>query len=116
MSRVVRIARLARRIGGEFRGHGLAHDHRAGAAQQSHHCRIAIRQASGVQHRAILGGHVGGVDDVLDAHRHAVQRARRESCGALLVGAPRLSQDMLRVEKCPGLYLTLAFLDLFQTG
>ena len=34
-------------------------------------------RAPGVQHRAVLGRHVGGVDDVLDAHGHAVQRPDR---------------------------------------
>ena len=63
------------RVGGQLGGHGLAHHQRAGALQALHQQRVHRRLAAGVQHGAVLRGQVGGVDDVLQAHRHAVQRA-----------------------------------------
>ena len=74
-SRVERVAGLAGRVGRELGGHRLAEDDRAGRAQALDHRGIVVGRAAGVQHGAVLGRHVGGVDDVLDADRQAVQRA-----------------------------------------
>ena len=81
---IVRIAGLAGMEIGVLRGHGLAHDHGAGRAQPGDRGRVAPRRAAGPQRRAELGRHVAGVEDVLDADRHAVQRARAPcpACGA----------------------------------
>ena len=73
---VVRVAGLAGMEVGVLGGDGLAHDHGAGGAQPGHRRGIAARRAAGPQGRAELGRHVAGVEDVLDADRHAVQRAR----------------------------------------
>ena len=64
---------LARMTVGEFGGHRLAHDQSAGAARQRHHRGVDARSVAFVYRRAVLGGHVAGVDDVFDAHRYALQ-------------------------------------------
>ena len=64
---VVRVARLAGRAGRELGGHGLAHDDGARRAQRA----TTVASRDGVRPAwsdgAVLGRHVGGVDDVLDA-------------------------------------------------
>src|SRR5262249_58177106 len=58
-------------------GHGLADDDRARLAQRRNARRVALRAPAGKEWRTILGRHVGSLDDVLDAERHAVDwRAR----------------------------------------
>jgi hypothetical protein len=42
-----------------------------------------------VQRGAVLGGHVRGIDDVLEAHRHAVERPERRAGSARLTSAAR---------------------------
>ena len=104
---VVRIARLAGREVRALGGHRLAEDHRAGGAQAFHHDRVVARRAALVQHGAVLGRHVGGVDDVLHADRHAVQRADRLARALALVGRARLRERVLLVEELPRLDLRL---------
>ena len=58
----------------ELRRHRLAHDDGAGAAQGGNARRVALGAAAGENRRAVLGRQVGGVEDVLDADRHAMQR------------------------------------------
>ena len=75
---VVRVLRLVPRVGGgEFGGRGLADDDGAGLAQRVHARRIAARFLALPQRRALAGRHVGGLDDVLDRDRHAVDRRQR---------------------------------------
>ena len=100
---VVRIAGLAGMEIGVLGGHGLAHDDRAGGAQAGHGRRVAARRAARPQRRAELGGHVAGVEDVLDADRHAVQRPDRLALLAVIVGRLGLPQGVLAVEERPGL-------------
>ena len=80
---IVRIAGLAGIEIGILGGHGLADDDRAGRAQLRHRRRITPRRAAGPQGRAELGRHVAGIEDVLDADRHAMQRTGRlgRACG-----------------------------------
>ena len=47
-----------------------------GRAQALHHRRIRRGPAARVEDGAVLGRHVARVDDVLERHRHAVQRRR----------------------------------------
>jgi hypothetical protein len=56
-----------------------------------------------VQHGAVLGRHVGGVDDVLDADRDAVQRADRLAAALALIRGARLRERVLLVEELPRL-------------
>ena len=102
--RVVRIAGLAGMEVGVFGGHGLAHDHGAGRAQPRHRRRIAARRAAGPQRRAELGRHVAGVEDVLDADRHAVQRAGRPgpACDARRQPRPAAARGRGRGTPRPG--------------
>jgi hypothetical protein len=116
MPGVVRVAGLARRVDRELGGDRLAEDHRTRGAQQAHDRGVGARPPPGMEHRAVLGRHVGGVDDVLDADRQAVQGPERPAALALLVGGARLPERVLRVEERPGLDLGLARLDPLQAG
>ena len=77
---------------------------------------VVARRAPLVQHRAVLGRHVGGVDDVLQADRHAVQRADRLARAPALVGGARLVERELLVEEGPGLHLGLERADALEAG
>ena len=57
-----------------------------------------------MQHGAVLRRHVGGVDDVLDAHGNAVERPDRLAAATALIGGPRLRERVLLVEKLPRLH------------
>ena len=59
----------------KLRGHGLAEDDGAGGAQRRDAGRILGGLAALEGGAAVLGRHVGGVDDVLDADGNPVQRA-----------------------------------------
>jgi hypothetical protein len=75
--RVAGIARIDRRgrvEAGECRGRGLGERHGAERPQPRYDRRIRPRPPAGIDARAELGGHVAGVDDVLDAHRDAGER------------------------------------------
>ena len=76
---------------GELGGHRLADDDRAGCAQPRHRRAVAHRLAT-EQRRAAFGRVVGGVEDVLDADRNAMQRADRMAVAAALVERARLRQ------------------------
>jgi hypothetical protein len=69
-----------------------------------------------VQHGAVLGRHVLSVDDVLDRHRHAVQRARGPALTPLPVAGARLPERVLRVEKRPRLYALVHFVHAREAG
>ena len=113
---VVRVARLARVIDGELGGHGLAQDHRARGAQALDHRGVPGRPAPGVQHGAVLGRHVAGIDDVLDADRDAVQRPLRPAEPPRLVAAPGLGAGELGIEEGPGLDARFVVGDPGQAG
>ena len=89
-AQVVGVARAARLGRGKFGGDGLSDDDRAGLAQRGNARAIAFGAEAGEQRRAVFGRHVGGLDDVLDADRHAVDvRARpaRPPARGRLVGS-----------------------------
>ena len=56
----------------------------AGRARQRRRAGIEARPAAGIDRRAVAGRHVGGVEDVLDAERHAPEHA----APAAAVGLP----------------------------
>ncbi len=116
MRGVHRIARLARRARGELGGHRLAQEHRARRAQPLHHRGVPRGHAAGVQRRAVLGRHVRGVDDVLEAHRHPVERSGGRARAARLVGRARLRERVLRIQIGPGLELGFRRLHPGQAG
>ena len=80
---VPRVARRAPRLGvcersaAELGSRGLAHGHRAGAAQPSHVDGVGCdRRAALVQQRALRRRHALAVLEVLHTERHPGQRAR----------------------------------------
>ena len=111
---VVRVPRLARGVGRELRGHGLAHDHRARRAEHRHHGGVPGRRPPRVEHGPVLGRHVGGVDDVLHSDGHAVERSERPARQPVLVGRGRLRPREVGVEEGPGLDLRIHRLDAGQ--
>jgi hypothetical protein len=94
----------------------LAEDHRTRRAQTSHHVAVIAWLATLQQHRAALGRHVRGVDNVLDADRHAVQRPDGLARAAHLVGDPGLGQRMLRIEEGPRFDVGVDRLDTREAG
>ncbi len=59
----------------------------------------AARPAPGVEHRAVLRRHIGGVDDVLDTDGKSMKRAERASGAAIVVDAFGGGAREGRVEK-----------------
>ena len=74
---VPRIAGAARLGCGELRCHHFSEHHRPGFTQRSDAGRVASGAPAREQRRALLGRHVGGFDNILDAERHAVDRRQR---------------------------------------
>ena len=56
----------------ELGGHGFAHDDCARLAQGRNSSGIPYRSPALEQRRTLFGWHIGGLYDVLDANRHAV--------------------------------------------
>ena len=61
--------------GGEFHCVGLAQDQGARLPQQGHAGGVSADEAATIEIGIILGGHILGKDDVLDADRQPVQRS-----------------------------------------
>ncbi len=101
---------------GKFGGHCLADDDRAGRAQARNRRGVAHRLAAPEQRRAAFGLEVGGVEDVLDADRNAVQRADRLAVAAALVERARLRQRIVWIEMNEGAYPAVDRRDPLQTG
>ena len=116
VARIVRVSGLARRSRGELRRHRLAHDDAARSAEAGHRLGVARRGAAGVEHRAVLGRHVGGVDDVLDPYGYAVQGPDGPAGQALGVRGPRLREGMLGIEEGPGPDLVIDLPHARQAG
>jgi hypothetical protein len=72
-------------------------------------------RAAGPELRAELRWHVGGVENVLDADRYAMQRTGRPAAAALVVGGLRLPHRVVAIEKCPRLDIAVHLVDAFQT-
>jgi hypothetical protein len=67
---------------------------------------------SAVNGRAVLGRHVGGIDDVLDANGNASQRTAL----GILVERACLRHDKVGIEELPCLHRRLSRSDAFQAG
>ena len=113
---VMGVACLAWRQGSEFGRDRRARDERAAATKHRDDRRVPVGTPSGMQHRAVLGGQVDGVDDVLDADRHAVERAEAASAAPFVICPPRLVECMFAIDECPGTHVALARFDLGETG
>ena len=96
--------------------HRLADDDGAGAAQGGNARRIAIWAAAAKDRGAVLGRQIGGVEDVFDADRHAVQRARGLAGAKGGIGFARMRQRELGIEMLPCLNLALALGDAIEAG
>ena len=108
---IVRIGGRARAKVGELRRNRLAQDNRAGFAQARDQKSVFAGFPAGVEDRAVLGGKVGGIDDVLDADRHAVERTDRQASHTERVGALCELHRVIRVQVRPCADRILAFLD-----
>src|SRR5262249_10849854 len=97
-------------------GHGLADDHRAGGAQPRHHGRVPPRPAPGGERGAELGREIGGVDDVLDRDRDAVERTERTTLRAALVEGARLTERGVAIEMGEGADLAVPRVDAIEAG
>src|SRR5262249_53495439 len=97
-SQIMRVARTARLGGCEFRGHRLPNNHCAGFAQRRYARSVALGAPPRKQRRAVLGRHVGGLDDVLDAERHAVDRRSRPALAPPLGGLVGGCTRALKIE------------------
>ena len=110
MGEIVRVGGRPRRHAGEFASDGLAENHRAGRAHERDASGVGRRPMPAIDRRAHFGRQVGGVDDVLDADRHAVER----TTGGAAVERPRLAQRKLGIDRGPGVNCLLALADARQ--
>jgi hypothetical protein len=86
---------------GELGRGALAEDHCAREPQERHDGRVVHRPVVLIDWRAVGGRHVVGVEDVLDADRHAVQRTSR----SFVVACAGLGERGVAVDKSPGTHL-----------
>src|SRR5689334_7428879 len=101
MCRVMRMHRLAWITVGEFGSHGLPENDPAGGSDQRDAGGIGKGPVTAVDRRAVLGRHVGSVDDILDPYRNPAQQASP----TIPVDGTCLGQSLFRVEPDPGLDL-----------
>src|SRR6516225_5066665 len=71
-SQIMRVSRTAWLGSCEFRGHGLPNNDRASFAQRRYARGVALGVPAREKRRAVLGRHIGGLDDVLDPEWHTV--------------------------------------------
>ena len=100
--RVVRIGRFSRCRQRHFRRYRLAHNDSPRLAQQSRHGGIFKRAAAFIQRRAALGGHIVGIDNILDADGKAVQRTHWLAGLFSLIQRPGLFERQIVVHIGPG--------------
>ena len=96
---IPRIAGRARVHPGELGRHRLADDHAARLTQRRDARAVAVSPKTGEQRRAVLRRHVDGLDDVLDADRHAVNRRKRLARSPAVRGAIRRRARGVEVER-----------------
>src|ERR1700712_5782722 len=74
-------------------------------------CGISPWTMTGIDRRAVLGGHVARIDNVFHIERNADQRAAR----AATIARPCLRYCLFRIYVLPSLHLVIAFCDAFET-
>ncbi len=99
---------------GQLGGDRLAENDRARLAQHGHRRRVLARPPAPVERAAALGGHVGGVEDVLDADGHAVQRPEPGARIARGVGIAGGGERKLRIHEGPRAHQGVSTLDAFE--
>ena len=110
--RVVRVTGGSRGEERQLGGDRFPEHDPARGPQRRHAGRVPRRAPAAVQRRSALGRDVGGVDDVFDPHRQAVERGR----AAARVDGPGVGERLLRVEPGPGVDPWLVARDAVQTG
>src|SRR5579871_1593371 len=83
---------------GELCGDRFADDHGASLARRSHGCSVAAGAPASEERRSLLGWHVHGLDDVLDAERHAVDIRQGPSGAPACLRAVGGSTGSLEIE------------------
>lgn len=73
---------------------------------------VDSRAVAGVDRRAVPGGHVAGVEDVLHAHRQAVQQPAHRAA----VQRARLRKRHVAIQEFPGLHAFFACFDPVEAG
>src|SRR5687768_11180836 len=91
----------------ELRGDCLAEQNAAGVSRDRDARRVPCRAVSAVDARTVLGWHVGGLDDVLDAERNALE----DVVSRALVARSRELERRFDIEVLPSLDFWLACLD-----
>jgi len=109
---IVRVARLARRARCEFRGDGLAEDHRTRRARECNAGGIAARPVPRIDPGAVGRRHVHGIHDVLDADRQPLERPAPRP----LVGGLGRSDRLLGIEMLPSAHDGFALGDPVEIG
>src|SRR5262245_24068663 len=110
------IARLTR---GKIRKLGcdcFSHDYRTSRAQHCDHAGITGGSTTGVQHGAVFGRHISGVEDILDADGYAMECSGGPSLKAPSVGCARLRKGMVWIEKRPRLDSTIDLANSRETS
>ena len=106
------VGRLAGFEVGEFGGHRLAENNRAGLSKQGNAGRVPGWAATPIDRRAQSGRHTLRIDYVLDANWYTMERAARRF-GVPFFG---LHHSELRIYVLPRTYFTLAGFHPRQTG
>jgi len=105
------IARLARGIDGEFGRYGFTHDYCTSGTQERNGSSVFGRRSPSMKNRAVLGGHILCVENILDPHRYAMKGAERCVRKPQPIGFTGLVKRIGWIEKGPGLNCVLTFLD-----
>jgi hypothetical protein len=113
---VVRVPRLAGGVYGQLGGDRLSQNDGTRGAEEGDHHGVCDRASARVKLRAVLGGHVGGVEDVLDPHRHTMKRAEEGLAGQQPIAVPCLGERVLGIEEGPGFHARLDAVDPVQAG
>jgi hypothetical protein len=113
---IERVARGSRIVEGELSRHRLAEDHGARLAQPRDQCAVEGGTAAPENGATVFRGHVVAVEEVLDAHRHAVDGRQGRPFGVTCRRRVGGSARALVVEVREGLNLAVARLDGGETA
>ena len=101
-------------VHGQFGRDGLSQDDRARGTEQGDRHGVLGGLAARVEARAVLGGHVGGVKDILDAHGQPVEGTKQSPLAQRAVPIRGLCERTLGVEERPGPHARLERLDTVE--
>ena len=92
---------------GEFGCHRLSKQDRARRTRQRNRACVKRRATASINRRPVAARHVGRVEDVLDAERHAFEQAAL----AIAIASAGRCERLFRVEMYPGAHLWVALMD-----